>query len=176
MKPISKYTNEYLKLRDKIDSLSQKLEEKHKKHLNCKGGCDLCCMDYRIFPVEFYSILQELKNRNYTGPELPEIEDEENCIFLKNHRCLIYESRPVICRTHGLPLLFANDDGEWELSACELNFTDYNFEKFTPKNTFPQDKFNSKLYLLNKQFIEANPKPGFNEFNLIPLKNLKEKL
>lgn len=176
MKSISTSINEYSKLRDKIDSLSQKLEEKHKKHMNCKSSCDLCCMDYRIFPVEFYSILQELKKRNYTGSDLPEIQDEETCIFLKDHRCLIYESRPVICRTHGLPLLFANDDGEWELSACELNFTDYNFEKFTLKNTYPQDKFNSELFLLNQQFIEANPKPDFNEFTLIPLKELKKNL
>ncbi len=168
--------NEYKELRNEIDSLSEKLEKKHAPHIKCKSGCDLCCMDYRIFPVEFYSILQELKNRNYTGSDLPEIQDEESCIFLKDHRCLIYESRPVICRTHGLPLLFANDDGEWELSACELNFTDFDLEDFTPENTFPQDKFNSELFMLNQQFIEANPKPGFDEFTLIPLKNLKENL
>lgn len=176
MKPISKYKNEYLKLRDEIDTLSKKLEDKHKKHLNCKSGCDLCCMDYNIFPVEFDSILDELKGRDFSRAALPEVLNEENCIFLKDHRCLIYESRPVICRTHGLPLLFANDEGEWELSACELNFTRFDFGKFTEKNTFPQDKFNSELFLLNQQFIEANPKPGFDEFTLIPLKNLKENL
>lgn len=176
MKPISNYTIEYLKLRDEIDSFSKKLEEKHQKYMNCKSGCDLCCMDYSIFPVEFYSILEELKNRDFTGSVLPEIQDEENCIFLNDHRCQIYESRPVICRTHGLPLLFANDDGEWELSACELNFTEYNFEKFTPKNTFPQDKFNSELFVLNKKFIAGFSEKRFGEFELIPLKNLKKEL
>ncbi|NCB09582.1 MAG: hypothetical protein EOM73_15670 [Bacteroidia bacterium] len=172
----SLYFNQYKELRNEIDSLSEKLEKEHAPHMKCKCGCDLCCMDYRIFPVEFYSILQELKNRNYTGSDLSKIQDEESCIFLKNHRCQIYESRPVICRTHGLPLLFANEEGEWELSACELNFTDFDLEDFTPENTFPQDKFNSELFMLNKQFIEANPKSGFNEFTLIPIKNLKENL
>ncbi len=176
MKPISKYKNEYLKLRDEIDTLSKKIEDKHKKHLNCKSGCDLCCMDYNIFPVEFDSILSELKGRDFSRTALPEVLNEGNCIFLKDHRCLIYESRPVICRTHGLPLLFANDEGEWELSVCELNFTQFDFGKFTVKNTFPQDKFNSELFLLNQQFIEANPKPGFDEFTLIPLKKLTENL
>jgi Fe-S-cluster containining protein len=176
MKPISKYKNEYLKLRDEIDTLSKKLEDKHKKHLNCKNGCDLCCMDYNIFPVEFDSILDELKDRDFSRTALPEVLNEESCIFLKDHRCLIYESRPVICRTHGLPLLFTNDEGEWELSACELNFTQFDFGRFTVKNTFPQDKFNSELFLLNQQFIEANPDLGFDEFTLIPLKKLKENL
>lgn len=27
--------------------------------------------------------------------------DDENCIFLKNGRCLIYEERPGICRVYG---------------------------------------------------------------------------
>jgi Fe-S-cluster containining protein len=134
-------------------------------------------MDYNIFPVEFYSILQELKDKKFK-PEItePKKEQDSSCIFLKDHKCTIYASRPVICRTHGLPLLYANNEGEWELSACELNFTAFNFEKFTGKNTFPQDKFNSKLFLVNKQFISEISGINYNEFDLIPLKNLAKEL
>ncbi len=171
----SKNKEKYLKLLNEINSISQTLENEHKKHINCKSGCDLCCMDYSIFPIEFYFILEKLKKQN---PEMDSLEvgkSENECIFLKDHSCTIYNSRPIICRTHGLPLLYTNDDGEWELSTCELNFTKYKFEKFTPKNTFPQDKFNSKLFLINKEFISESEEKIYGEFDLIPLKELINK-
>ena len=173
MKTNSVYKEKYRKLRKEIDLLCSKLENEHKKHLSCKKGCDLCCMDYNIFPLEFYTILNELKEQNF----MPENNKDENaCIFLRNHRCTIYHSRPIICRTHGLPLLYTNDEGEWELSACELNFTEFRFEEFAPGNTFPQDKFNSKLFLLNKKFISEFNEKKFGEFDLIPIKNLVKEL
>jgi Fe-S-cluster containining protein len=168
---------EYLSLKNEIDIRVKKLEANHKKHMKCKSGCDLCCMDYNIFPVEFYSILNDLKNITYNPKESKNpSQSEESCIFLQNHRCTIYESRPIICRTHGLPLLFTNEEGEWELSACELNFTEFDFAEFNTENTFPQDIINSKLFLLNKKFISENPELNLSEFDLIPLKNLVQKL
>lgn len=164
--------SEYRKLRTQIDSEVANLEKTHTEHLKCKSGCDLCCMDYRIFPVEYYSILNELKENNPILNELKTDLPKDTCVFLQNHKCSIYGARPIICRTHGLPLLFANDNGEWELSACELNFTQFNFEEFTFDNTFPQDKFNSKLFLLNKKFIKTLSEKSFNEFDLLPLKDL----
>lgn len=150
-----------------------KLEFQHSSHMKCKAGCDLCCMDYGILPVEFFSILDELKTGKFQKVALKETpEDENSCPFLQNHVCAIYKSRPVICRTHGLPLLFTNEDGEWQLSACELNFTQFNFEKFTTENTYPQDKYNSKLFLLNRDFINEYEAESFEEFDLIPLKKL----
>lgn len=170
--------NEYRALRKKVDTLSSSLSRQHATHLQCKRGCDLCCMDYSILPVEFYYILEELKTQRFKTENLQlNKKKDEDCIFLKNHACTIYELRPLICRTHGLPLLYANDDGEWELSACELNFRDFNFEKFSEENTFPQDKFNSKLFLLNREFIaEFEGEEHFGEFELLPLKKLAEKL
>jgi uncharacterized protein len=165
------FYNHYIRLRNKIDTLSQKLEKEHKTHMVCKKGCDLCCMDYNIFPVEFYAILDELKAKGFS-PEPVENKDENACVFLKNHQCAIYDSRPVICRTHGIPLLFANDESEWELSACELNFTEFDFEDFTFENTFPQDKFNSKLFILNKEFINEWKDKKYEMLDLIPLKDL----
>ena len=65
MKVNSEHKVNYNKLRNEIDILAAKLEKKHKKHLSCRSGCDLCCMDYNIFPIEFYAILQELKEQNF---------------------------------------------------------------------------------------------------------------
>jgi hypothetical protein len=69
-----------------------------------------------------------------------------------------------------------NEDNGWELSACELNFTEFDMEDFTEENTFPQDKFNSKLYLLNKEFIAKNGLTNYSELDLIPIKELAKHL
>lgn len=147
------------------------LEKSHHKHMQCKNGCDLCCIDFSIFPVEYYSILNDLKSENI-NPHPHQNENNETCVFLKNHSCTIYDHRPIMCRTHGFPLLYANDDGDYELSVCELNFTDFNFGDFTMKNTLPQDKFNSMLFVLNRQFVADFQPKKYNETDLIPMKQL----
>jgi len=170
-----KFRRDYLKLRNEIDDLALSLEKLHFKHLKCRAGCDLCCMDYSIFPVEFSYILNELKKEKLTL--LPANHGKNNaCIFLEDHTCSIYEHRPVICRTHGLPLLYMNENNEWELSICELNFTDYDLNEFTTKNTYPQDRYNSKLFLLNKNFIDETNNKQYRETDLIPIKELAEYL
>ena len=90
--------------------------------------------DYNIFPVEYYSIHKNLKSDKFALR--PNFKDDNSCAFLSDHACLIYEHRPMICRTHGLPLIYTNDDNEWELSNCELNFKAFNFEEFTFDNTY----------------------------------------
>ena len=169
------YFEQYKLLRTEIDTHSNKLEKEHTKQMQCKKGCDMCCMDYSILPIEFHSILNDFE-KNKTIPETSAKAKDDECIFLKNHVCTIYNERPIICRTHGLPLLFMNDNNEWELSACELNFTEFDFEKFTLDNTFPQDKYNSKLFMLNKKFITEVKDKEYGEFDLIPIKNLAAKL
>lgn len=162
---------QYKILLNKINQQTAALEKLHKNHLKCRNGCDLCCIDFSILPVEFYFILSELKKKNIE-PGFVENPENETCVFLKKGSCTIYEQRPVMCRTHGLPLLYANDDGEWELSACELNFTEFDFENFTMENTLPQDKFNSILFLMNKEFIAEFTDVKYNETDLIPLKEI----
>ncbi len=160
----------YLQLRTQVDQLTEQLASKHQKHMACKKGCDLCCMDYDVFPIEFEAMKEALKDQAVDT----QASIIGNCIFLKDHVCQIYEHRPIICHTHGLPLLFMNND-QWELSACELNFTNFADEEFTPENTFPQDTFNSKLFMLNKAFLEES-KGEHSEFELIPMQQLKDHL
>ncbi len=166
----SEAITKYRALRNELDSYCTRLNKLHSPHLNCRKGRDHCCMDFGIFPVEFFVIKQqagsELKEGQLPGSEMA-------CPFLVDHRCVIYFARPIICRTQGLPLLFIGEE-DWEVSACELNFTKYDFKKFTSRNTFPQDKFNSRLYLINKEFIESLPGKPFHPLELIALRKLLE--
>lgn len=163
-----KFFKEYFAIRDELDRHCAELYKLHAPHLNCKAGCDLCCMDFSILPVEFFAIKKQTGNNLKNG--IKHASDGE-CPFLVNHRCVIYGARPIICRTQGLPLLYMGDE-QWELSACELNFTHFDFDEFTEENTFPQDKYNSRLFLLNQKFIESLPDKPFRNNDLIPLKKL----
>ena len=161
----------YFKLRTEIDSLCESLEKVHSKQLNCKKGCDLCCMAISVFPVEFYAIHAELDLESLS--RLPVPGDEVQCRYLVDHSCTIYDSRPVICRTHGLPLLYMGmESDEYELSLCELNFIEYDFEDFDEENTFPMDRINSQLYQINKNFVAGYEGGKYGEQDRIPLAEL----
>ncbi len=161
----------YYQLRTEIDALSESLEKQHQKHLNCKKGCDLCCMAISVFPVEFYAIKAELGIKSISELAIP--QNDEDCRFLVDHNCAIYHSRPVICRTHGLPLLYMSlDDDEYELSCCELNFTDFDLDDFDEENTYPMDRINSKLFQINKDFVVGFENGRYSETDRIPMAEL----
>lgn len=162
----------YYQLRAEIDALTQRLTREHQPYLQCRKGCDQCCLNLRLFPVEFHAILSEL-----SPDRIPSIDiitgEEDPCTFLKNHSCSIYPSRPIICRTHGLPLLFSNDQGtDLELALCELNFTHAEKVEFTIDNIYPEDKYINRLYLINRDFIKHYKGRDFQGQQLIPLTNI----
>lgn len=160
----------YRELRNEVSKLSDQLAKLHKDEMACKKGCSECCMHFSVLPVEYFSILQELKQN--PPKQYQELNEEaDDCNFLINDLCQIYESRPFICRTHGLPLLFMSQEGDdWELSACPLNFTD--FEDFHSENTFSQDTYNSKLFLINQEFVKNYEAENFGGFDMISINRL----
>jgi Fe-S-cluster containining protein len=161
------FAEKYRKLIAESDSECRRLEELHSDKMVCRKGCTSCCMDFSIFPVEFFTIAETLKGKeiNYNKSA-----GEGECPMLVDGLCSIYESRPFICRSHGLPLLSMGEDG-WELSHCELNFTG-NSPCFDETNTLAHDRFNSMLFILNKEYIRTLKDADYSELDLIPLTRL----
>lgn len=164
----SNLLNQFYQLRNELDQHCADLYELHAPHLKCKAGCDMCCMDFSVLPVEFDAIRAQAGDALQNG--LKNVEPGQ-CPFLVNHRCVIYAARPVICRTQGLPLLFMGEE-QWELSACELNFTDFDWDEFSEENTFPLDRYNSRLYMLNQQYVQSLPGNSYTSGQLISLSSL----
>jgi Fe-S-cluster containining protein len=72
------------------------------------------------------------------------------CPLLIDDCCSIYESRPLICRTQGLPLLIEAEDGEREVDFCPLNFTGAGaIDDLDEDHLVPLDALNLRLALLN---------------------------
>jgi Fe-S-cluster containining protein len=79
--------------------------------------------------------------------------DAVACPLLVDDVCSIYESRPLICRTQGLPLLIEADDGRPEIDYCPLNFTDDGArDDLDEDHLVPLDELNLRLAMVNLHY------------------------
>ncbi len=166
--PIQKY----LQLSNECDAMSQRLCRLHKGYIECRKGCCDCCVNLTVFPVEFYAILGGLQKEGIK----PDFDTCSECGYLKGGLCEIYKHRPLICRTHGLPIVFFDDNEETPrncLSFCERNFSDidedYVFDQFTTLNI---DSINERLFSINLEFITLHTDMGFEPTSRIEMSRL----
>lgn len=171
--------DQYRELRRETDTRTGALETLHCQHLTCKPGCHQCCVNLTVFPVEFHAILEDLCKL----VPLPVLQGnpQASCAFLKQGLCSIYACRPMICRTHGLPVAFLNMDGEapeMNVSFCPLNFVDADEDElsFGPDNSLDIDDLNMKLYEVNLQFLQEHPELGYGPSDRIDLRELITRL
>mgnify|MGYP003893663741 CR=1 FL=1 len=107
-------------LHDEIDALVAPLEELHAARLQCKRGCAGCCVDdITVFEVEAERIRRGHRSLLQEGAPHP----TGACAFLDDEgACRIYDARPYVCRTQGLPLRWIDEEAASEYrDICELN-------------------------------------------------------
>ena len=164
----------FIDLQQEIDEKCEALHKMHTDHTKCKKGCDQCCMNFNLLPIEFEYIQKNLKKKHR---ELAPTSNNDECKFLINHICSIYEFRPIICRTHGLPILNMDDEGEnWELSFCPLNFSKVSDDFFHFENCYEQDYYNSKLFLLNNDFLQTDAGKKYEPNQMVELNMLLKEI
>ncbi len=166
---------QYYKLIEQIDKISENLIASHQPHIKCVAGCYGCCTNLSVFPLEFYAIKQKIDENKLILTK----NNLENCFFLQNKLCQIYPFRPLICRSHGLPIVYAPDETkpqELSVSFCQLNFNEIDYENyiFDDSNTLNIDAVNIALFELNRLFIEQNQQLNLNFDSRINLENLIE--
>lgn len=152
----SKLFKEYWQLRDSLNREIEKLVSLHSNNLKCKSGCSDCCLTLSLLPIEFFAIKQRIENS-------ATFDKRKSCGFLNNDgACSIYNDRPLICRSHGLPIAYLDDEQDEPVnlvSYCPLNFTSVKPEdlEFNSETTLNIDILNSKLTKINSKFIKNNP-------------------
>lgn len=88
---------------------------------------------------------------------------EEFCDFLNTDgECMIYDVRPVVCRSHGAPILVPRDDDpvpnseiELEGDVCPLNFESSDLAKLPASDWIRLDTLNTILAAIDREF-DAN--------------------
>ena len=146
----------YHQLIDRLDVLHEGITAALGDALTCSAGCSSCCLPISVFPVEAAAIIEAVL-------ELPAAEqaairqalenqhNPERCALLQNDRCLIYPLRPVICRTHGLPLLVQEPEGDPTITVCPLNCV--SMQSFAKETILDLERINQLLVAINLLFV-----------------------
>ena len=145
-------------LHSKVSNFFDEVQSRNNEAMSCKAGCARCCyVDLSVFKIEadyiekwFSHLSYEEKLKRIGEWEKPHIAG--SCLFLRDEKCTIYEARPTICRSQGLPLKF-EIDGEIGVDACPLNFEDLEVEL---KDCLDLDRVNLILSTLEVQHSGSN--------------------
>jgi Fe-S-cluster containining protein len=148
----------YFELRTAIDAVGTRLGLQLQGQMQCRKGCDSCCENISVFPLERDAIKFLIEREKIELPKERMFNKyRKSCNFLIHSACSIYEYRPIICRTQGFPLLYQNTKGDgYELSVCHLNFKGYNPSQFNNSNSLFMPPFNSQLFLLNRDYVKEH--------------------
>ena len=131
----------------------------------CGPGCDACCQNaLSLLPVEAYRLSEGFEALGHEARQkvkdaclaLRRERQEGPCPLLDDGRCLLYEFRPLVCRTHGFPLFsveFTEEIGS-PVDFCHLNFTEESKLETIPSGSILNlDLLHGKLYVANQQFL-----------------------
>ena len=143
--------DDYRKILERADEHFASVARSQPRNLQCGRGCSLCCYglfeigsgDVPLL-AEGLAALHPMRRRRIVRraleivgqsnhPNLRECSAEEKVAFFDRTdgvacpnldeagACMLYEHRPLVCRTFGLPL---RDGKSYLGDVCELNFTD----------------------------------------------------
>ena len=103
-----------------VDARAAALAAHHAARLVCRRGCSACCVDdITVFAVEAEKI--RAGAADFLAAATP--HPPGRCAFLgEEGECRVYEFRPYVCRTQGLPLRWLDEEAEAEYrDICSLN-------------------------------------------------------
>ncbi len=156
----------YFDLIERVDELCRRITREYGEHIVCKKGCDGCCRHFSLFPVEAAALSEALREQPRTRVEhirerARSAAPKEVCPLLQDGDCLLYEARPIICRTHGLPILTVQD-GRRQVDVCPLNFK--KVDSLPGSAMIDIDRLNTTLAAINGLFVTEyggrSPLPG----------------
>ena len=151
---------DYVRLLEKASAKFDAIRARRPSDFACGRGCSACCApDLTVFPVEIENIKEHLAKNPEAAARARAVEKQNphrgrRCMFLDEAgSCTIYEARPLICRTHGAPLVFRQDE-TMMIDACPLNFKG-GLEDVEASDTINLDLLNSLLALVNQRFEQG---------------------
>lgn len=164
MKSIELYTQ----LITKIDEFEKKLFAAYSPHIRCARGCSACCILESVFPVEAWNIYTTLDNDEGRESIRSSGGESGRCVFLDGGLCSIYRCRPVICRTHGYPIL-----AEGRVDFCPENFRE--IKNIDSGYILDIEALNRALVSVNLVFDRENSEKFFSS-GRVSLAALKQRI
>ncbi len=151
----------YLNLLDRVDTLCRRIEVEYLENIACRRGCDGCCLHISLFPVEAENLARALQR--LPESEVSRIREKARaaspdgpCPLLEDGACLLYSARPIICRTHGLPIL-VRENGKPLIDFCPKNFK--GVESLPGRAVIDLDVLNASMTAINALFVAQSFAP-----------------
>lgn len=155
----------YLALRAKLDRFADDVAARRGEHMRCRAGCDGCChTKLSLSDVEAEVLRDALAALPAPRRQaLAARRDETRCRLLDEAgRCSLYDARPLVCRSQGLPLRYPPDTIPVEsvrarAAGAEVTWCPLNFEDVTPSadDILDAERVDVVLALINRQVSET---------------------
>lgn len=128
----------YRQLTEKVDGFFARVAGREAAAMQCDSGCSDCCQ---------YGLSATVAEAEAVADVIAAMTDEQRvalahnmarrqaevaahavdtrCVALSEAgRCMIYAGRPIVCRSHGVPVRMLNERSLPVVSACYRNFVD----------------------------------------------------
>jgi hypothetical protein len=151
---IHKSLMDYRRLVARVDRKVHRIRRKYRVHIACHKGCACGCRNLSILPIEALSLSGALKI--LPEPVSATIRGRAaavsfwDCPLLIEGACSLYAFRPIICRTHGYPLL-THYQGQPSIGSCRHNFQ--NIPSIPTDAVIDLGKINGTLRVINASAV-----------------------
>jgi Fe-S-cluster containining protein len=168
----------YRQLCDKVDAFFTRVEQRHGEELRCSTGCYDCC-DARlsVTGVEAAAVVEAwraLSDERRAAVRATWRDGATACAALdRQGRCAIYEGRPLVCRSHGVPIRFPSRQPGLRalpvIESCFRNFTSAGPSSADPDCVLDQTTLSAMLLLIDKSDAQLNGRSAGERFELADL-------
>ncbi len=154
----------YHALTARIDAFFARVAARHASDLRCAAGCDACCHQrLTITSVEAAAIgawaATLSSTERATLATAATDSSPSRCSALDDAgRCRIYEARPIVCRSHGIPIRLKDARSLPVVTSCHLNFTAHGPAAADPDCMLDQELVSTMLALIDREHPDAGPR------------------
>jgi hypothetical protein len=173
-----------LELSAKVDAFGARVASRYPGELACGPGCDDCCnRRLSVTGVEAALIREALARLD--APARAAIARRAAsapasvCAALDAERCCsIYAVRPLVCRSHGVPIRFEPDErsapsGQRSrlpiIDACSKNFVGRDLALLDPDSVMNQATLSTLLAAIDAAHADETARPRGQRFELLAL-------
>ena len=119
----------YADVANKVDGFFHRVNDRHPRDMKCDSGCSDCCAVRLTVTAPEGNAIRDLvagwsSEKRVTLAANARSAAPDRCAALDPAgRCLIYEARPIVCRSHGVPIRMTTASLP-VVQACFRNFTE----------------------------------------------------